>query len=76
MMGGVQPSQSHITESPMVLFFSGYYPVGAYGGSLFGVSDVDGKGVVGPSTTQLFSQKSYCCIDGCNFVLSWSSDYS
>ena len=59
----------------MELLRSRDYPVGASGGSLFGVSSGYGKGGVGPRTTHLFSQKINCWIDGDDFVSSRSREY-
>ena len=52
----------------MTLFRIRDYPVG--------VSDGDGKVGVVPRTTYLTSQKVYFWIDGENFVLSSSREYS
>ena len=53
----------------MSLFRSRDYPVGASDGSLFGVSDVDGKGGVVPRTTNLTPQKVDFSINGDNFFI-------
>ena len=60
----------------MALFSNGYYPVGASGVSFLCVADVDCKGGVGPRTTHLTYQKVYRLIDGDDFVLSRSREYS
>ena len=59
----------------MSLFRSRDYPVGASDGSLFGVSDVDGKGGVVPRTTNLTPQKVDFSING-EFFLSRIKSYS
>ena len=59
----------------MALIRSIDYPVGASGGSLFGVSDGDVKVGVGPRTTKLTFQKIYCWIGGGYLVLSRSLEY-
>ena len=51
-----------------------YHSVGSDGGSSFVVSYGDGKGGVGPRTTQMFSQKYDCWFDGGDFV-SYLSKY-
>ena len=68
-------SQCHHIASPITLYWSSYYPVGAAGDSSFSVSDGDGKGSVGTRTTHLSSQKFDCWIDGGKFVSYWISDY-
>ena len=52
-----------------------YHSVGSDGGSLFVVSYGDGKGGVGPRTTQMFSPKQYFWFDGGDFVPSLSRYY-
>ena len=52
----------------MALFRSRGYPVGSSNGYLFDVADGDGKGVVGPRTTQIAYPKVYYWIDGDGFL--------
>ena len=44
------------------------YTFRAYDGYSFSLDDGDGKGGVGPSTTQISSQKGYFWLDGGDFV--------
>ena len=55
----------------MPSLFISYYSVGALGGFTIGTGDGGGKGVMGPSTTQITFQKVDLYIDDSNFV--WSS---
>ena len=50
-------SQCHHIASPITLYWSSYYPVGAAGDSSFSFSDGDGKTGVGPSTTTFLPRK-------------------
>ena len=52
------------------------YSVGALCDFSFYVGDGDGKGVMGPRTTNINSQKFDCWNDGGNFVCSQSREYS
>ena len=73
---GFQPSQHHSIALTMSLFFTRYYPVVSYGGCLLSVADGDDKDGVIPSTTHLTYQNVDFFIDGSNFVLSQSRDYT
>ena len=55
--GDFKKFQNYHTEPPMELFRSRDYPVGAFGGSFFGISAVDGKYGVGFRTTKLTYKK-------------------
>ena len=52
----------------MLSLFISYYSVGALGGFTIGTGDGGGKGVMGPSTTQITFQKVDLYIDDSNFV--------
>ena len=74
--GYFQKYQRQHIAPRMDLCRSMYYPVGAYDCSLFGISSGCGRGRVGPRTTHLTSQKVDFWIDGDDFVLSRSREYS
>ena len=74
--GDYQKSQHQHTSTLIVLFRSRDYPVGASGSFLFDDAYGYGKGGLGPSKTDLISQKVDCWIDGDNFFLSRSIKYS
>ena len=57
-------SRNHHTASAVVAYWSGYYPIGASGASLFGVASGSNECVVGPITTHFYSYKVDFCFGG------------